>query len=213
MNSNNGKNVNTGKERVLNTALHRQCLKILKAYELDRDTYTSSTHTVEEAADGIRDEIRDGEDAGKVALLTDPRFTPEDLARELIAIGDAVPQKKRDRYHLIWDTENCTDGFDCGNNKKALKEVMENFLIEWMLQFGDGGNRSADDWDRMIYNCWCACYRNADLTPDVDLDEIWSCHLDQNDCKRIGWVTTDEMNEEVYAQYAMMYGWPKRKGV
>lgn len=87
---------------------------------------------------------------------------------------------------------------------------MEDFLIEWMLQFSGQDDRSVDAWDSMIYNCGCACYRNEDLVPDVDLDDIWSCSLAEEECRKIGWCLAEEMDDDLYNSVAEMYGWPKR---
>lgn len=93
------------------------------------------------------------------------------------------------KFHVIWDNENCTDGFVVEDFEEAKYNCLE-ILYEWMNDFWfehdinfDENNmpnpsqETIDEWDSMIFNCYTRiAISEEDFNgniPDDYLDYDW----------------------------------------
>lgn len=197
-----------------NTGLHRYALSLLKKYDCERDAYQtdcSGAEFDELIANSIHDlEVDEEYGAALDDILHHKKYTAEDILRELYAIGNAS-KRKRSKYSVYWDNGDCSDAHEAGNNLQGAKDAVFETLVGWMTEFGEGiGNETPEDWDYMIYNCWATVHLTSDEdTPDEDHSPVWG--PSHRELKKIGWVTTDEMDDVTYNQYRHLYKWPRRK--
>lgn len=124
------------------------------------------------------------------------QFPYIDVANAIISISKVRPIK-RATWHVIWNAEDCTDGFDCpslGAAKCAAEDTMFNWLCDARDEWADMFNptdEELDDFNYMIYNCDAGVYK---YNPDTDeYEEYWF-----PDCEKLGWkeLTREDIEAE-----------------
>lgn len=134
-------------------------------------------------------------------------FTYEDVAAELVRIGNAsyVPPKKAP-YHVVWDTDDCTDGFDADTLEGAKDAALET-LMQWQTEECSGWKwedgkpcptqEQIESWDYMIDNCSVCVYELVNSNGESWDDQYqgaWSPSYE--DEEQIGWLNWNELSKK-----------------
>ena len=104
------------------------------------------------------------------------------------------------KYKLIWNTEDCIDGYDLPwvkteeVAKKELKEVYNTWMCherkDWYIP-ADGVPRlheeQIDSWNYMIHECYCYLIPFNEETGEYSEDEEDEIWLTAEELNEIGW--------------------------
>jgi len=97
-------------------------------------------------------------------------------------------------YRVVWSNEHCADAFDAGDDLDSAKEEALNLLRAWMSQFMEEFHEDrAAAWDMMILNSEVGVY-------ECDSEEA-AWEPDDNDLSKIGWVVSDELDDDMKKTY------------
>lgn len=117
-----------------------------------------------------------------------------DVANAILEMSRAKPIY-RAPWKVCWDTESCSDGYDCESFEQA-KASAEDTLIEWMTEqvysypvdFKEWSKEQIEDWDYMYWNCDVCIWK---YDPDTDeYEEYWSPSDDE--LEAIGWMEYED---------------------
>ena len=155
-------------------------------------------------ADAGCDEYTYGGEQSKHVLDDLKEAFPGGMEFPYVDVANAILEMSRPRpiyrapYHVVWDTDNCTDAYDAGTFEWAKDSALET-LAEWEAEqahnypanIREWTEKQIEDWDYMIYNCGVAVYK---YDPDTDeYEEEWS--PDTEDLEGVGWLLYEEMLE------------------
>jgi len=146
------------------------------------DLYTYGTTEGEQIMDDLKEGYPDGMDYPYI-----------DVANAIIAISKRKPVT-RSTWHVIYDMDDCIDGYDTTSLAQGKSDVLDTFL-QWMYneqslwKNGKPTKRQIEQYDNMIevFNCYVAKYN-----PMTDeYDDYW--YPSDDDLRRIGWMPWKEM--------------------
>ena len=90
------------------------------------------------------------------------------------------------KFLVVWNTEDCCDGFeqdDFESAKRSVWEIYEGWLQDALLISASEPDFQPEDWDVMIDNCWAEI---KILNPDTNqYDHYW--YPSDADLTDIGW--------------------------
>jgi hypothetical protein len=170
---------------------------LLKESNCNLDCYAETSYfNGQKRHSGYDDALKDLKYLKETENKTFP-FPIEDIARELVSIGNeqpTPPRKGHKRYCMVFNTEDCTDGIEFDTFEEA-KIDMEETYVNWRInemsswKTDENGNpcptpEQIEGYDYMIDNCCCyisewdeesGCYNDMDNSywmPDEELEEI-----------------------------------------
>jgi len=137
----------------------------------------------------------------KEAFPNGMKYPYINVANAILAMSRPEPIH-RAPYHVVWNTDDCIDGYDADSFGSAKESALDT-LLNWMYTESETWNFMQDDngsiiptpteeqiesWDYMIFNCWVEVYK---YNPDTDeYEEYWSPSYE--DEKEIGWCAWEE---------------------
>jgi len=123
-------------------------------------------------------------------------FPYVDVANAIMTISKMQPIK-RSEWAVLWDTDSCSDGYDC-SSLGAAKAAAEDTLVEWMCQarseWQDVFHPTEEELDDYNYMIWNSGARVGKYNPDTDeYDDYW-----YPDEEELGWkeLTMEDIAEE-----------------
>lgn len=110
------------------------------------------------------------------------------------------------KYMLIWDTDNCCDGYEIGDydSEEEAKEALKECYIEWEIQeiwnwkFSESGmpmptTEQINDWDAMYWNCSCYLVPFDEELGSYSEGEYDEIYLNDKEHEEIGWMEWNEL--------------------
>ena len=172
-------------------------MKILAEHGCDCYTYGG------ESGETVLADLKEGYPEGM-------EFPYVDVANAIISISRVRPIK-RSPYHMVWDTDNYTDGVDCDSLEQAKADAIDT-LADWMAQARmewkdvfSPTEEELDDYNYMICN-FCVWVSKYDPHKD-EYDEYWApSYEDEED---IGW--RELTMEDIEKEKAEAEGWFKEQ--
>lgn len=106
--------------------------------------------------------------------------------------------KMKKRYTLIWDTDSFCDGREYDDIEAAKADGLDT-LIGWACDqcydypadISKWSEKQIEDWDYMVYNCSVYIIDNFE---EEKYNEVW--YPSDKECKEIGWLLYEELNED-----------------
>ena len=163
--------------------------------------------TIEEYAKGILDEhgcdeYTYGDESAENVLKDLKEAYPNGMVFGYVDVANTIKKMskphliERKPYRVVWETDSCCDGYDCGSFGQAKCDALDTLLM-WMgeeySRWKDCENpteEEKEDWDYMIYNCYVYVTQyNADTD---EYEDYW--YPSQEELDEIGWVTFDEQD-------------------
>ena len=135
-------------------------------------------------------------------------FPLEDVAKELIAIGNEQPAPPRNghkQYCMIWESENTCDGTEF-NTEQEAKDNALNTLMEWLIQeqaewsVDEKGiphptEKQIENYNYMISNySVCVVEWNEEVNAYNDTDYGW--YPSSDDENEINWLLWEELKQK-----------------
>ena len=104
------------------------------------------------------------------------------------------------RYKLIWNTENCCDGYELpwAETEEAAKQDLKDTYWDWAFQQQEDWDADDDGvfiptetqiehWDYMILNCYCYLVPWDENKGDFSENEEDEIYLSDEELWKIGW--------------------------
>lgn len=134
-------------------------------------------------------------------------FPIEDIARELVAIGNEQPdppKEKPKKYQVICDTDNCTDSVgttdDFDEAVYSMKETYINWIFDQQIDWKFYENhiphpteKQIEDWDYMIETCTCWIAEWNEELQEYYSEKMDYYFLSDDDANKINWLTWDKL--------------------